>query len=555
MHRYVRTAGCVAVYTMLATGHVTAQKPDQRVAPAPAVSALRDSMPLKTWLDSIPLTSIPDSIRRRRMVHVSPHLVVFAPDNRTATLEFRNGGPFPAEADVQVQFGYTYWQNEDTLLVPAPGQRSRGYDTVFYNPRPEDRSAVEWLSGVPTHITLGPHEKRQVTLRIDPPANLPDGEYYARIVTLVGTRAKRSAVSQDVKQAYRYPLKGWELPVIRDSVRMFYRKGPQTMGLEVVRAKAKLDPLTAPPADDEIDVGQNPLQVMVQLRLTGTTHFEGVFRMSYVSENGDEIQLTASEGAALSVHRDGIIRWVAQTNHLPLGRRYHLRLRFIATQDEFPEEHRLPMKPIDIELPIHIPATGMRAPAVSTGQDLAMGGVDPYWSYLPGVVNGALSQRGSPAIVDTAYNYSNRDLWPWAMRTLTPANNVNVGWLHPERAAWRASPLGGNTMRTVVDLPASPSGKIARLTGMVWSDGRMLNIYVNGRPLSSFDVDQTNKPSKEGYTFRIRQSDGLVSGQNVLDFVWLLKHKPRPDGVTSLFAPWYVIRVDFNMIFREMHNR
>jgi hypothetical protein len=240
--------------------------------------------------------------------------------------------------------------------------------------------------------------------------------------------------------------------------------------------------------------------------------------MSYVSPNGDEIPLTASEGAELSMHRDGIIRWVAQTNHLPLGHTYHVRLRFIATQDEFPEEHRLAMDPVDIEMPVYIPPTGMRAPAVSTGQDLVMGSVDTYWSYIPGVASGNLSQRGSPAIVDTAYNYSNRDLWPWAMRTLAPAHNLNGGWLHPERNAWRGSSVGGNTMRTVVDLPASPGGKIAPLVGMVWSDDRMLNIYVNGKPLSRFDLKQTDKPSKDGYRFRIYQSDGLVPGYNVLDF-------------------------------------
>jgi hypothetical protein len=418
---------------------------------------------------------------------------------------------------------------------------------------------VQWLSGVPTHIALGPYEKRQVTLRIDPPANLPNGEYYARIVTLVGAHSPRAAVSKDVKEAYRYPLKGWELPLIRDSVRVFYRQGPQVMGLKLVRAKAQLDPSNALPTDDEIDVGMHPLRVMVQYKLTGTTHFEGVFRMSYVSDNGDEIQLTASEGAALALHRDGIIRWSAETDHLPPGHQYHIRLRFIPSQDEFPASERLAMQPIDLELPVTIPASGERAPAVSTGQDLPMGAVDPYWYYIQGVPNyssgGALNLSGAPAIVDTVYDYSDRDQWPWAMRTLRPSSNLNAGWLHPERSAWRASKVGGNTMRTFIKLPSTSDGVVAPLTGSVWSDGRLLNVYVNGRQLASFNPKQTDKPSKEGYTFRIHQSDGLEPGPNVLDFVWDMKDAPQPDGMKSLFASWYVIRVDFNMIFREMHNQ
>ena len=279
--------------------------------------------------------------------------------------------------------------------------------------------------------------------------------------------------------------------------------------------------------------------------------------MSYLSDNGDEIQLTASEGAAFTLHRDGIIRWHAETDHLPLGHQYHLRLRFLATQDEFPLAQQLPMTPVDMGIPGRNPllATGTRAPAVSTGQDLPMGTVDPYWYYLKGVVDytagRALNEQGSPAIVDTSYNYSDRELWPWAMRSLRPGNNVNGGWLHPERAAWNASPLGGNTMRTFVTLPASKHGNIAPLTGAVWSDDRMLNIYVNGTALSSFNVNQTDKPRKVGYTFNIHQADGLAPGLNVLDFVWLLKNNPQADGAASLFAQWYVIRVDLNMPFFE----
>ena len=102
MDRFVRTAGWVAVYALLAASRVTAQQPAQQAVPVPDLSGLRDSLPLETWLDSIPLHSIPDSIRQRRMVHISPHLVVFSPEHRTATLEFSNQGPFSAEADVQV---------------------------------------------------------------------------------------------------------------------------------------------------------------------------------------------------------------------------------------------------------------------------------------------------------------------------------------------------------------------------------------------------------------------------------------------------------------------
>ncbi|HXC25208.1 MAG TPA: hypothetical protein VNU46_04775, partial [Gemmatimonadaceae bacterium] len=72
---------------------------------------------------------VPDSIRQLHMVHVSPHLIVFDPQVHTATLTFSNVGETPTEADVVIQYGFTVWQNRDTVLLSPQWSRETPHDT------------------------------------------------------------------------------------------------------------------------------------------------------------------------------------------------------------------------------------------------------------------------------------------------------------------------------------------------------------------------------------------------------------------------------------------
>ena len=42
--------------------------------------------------------------------------------------------------------------------------------------------AVAWVSGYPRHLTLAPHERRSIPVRIDPPKSLEDGRYRMRLI-------------------------------------------------------------------------------------------------------------------------------------------------------------------------------------------------------------------------------------------------------------------------------------------------------------------------------------------------------------------------------------
>jgi len=492
------------------------------------------------------VAKVPDSVRKQRTLHVSPHLLVLDPGRRSATLEFSNTGDKTLSANIAIQLGFTYWQNTDTSFFPTPGKNLRGHDTVIVHPKPSDNYAGDWITGVPEYLVLKPHETKRVTLHINPPASLPDGEYYARIVTMVGSRIKRAAVSKDTATAgtLMFPIAGWELPILRDSVRVFYRKGPQSTGIQIVHAEVKIDTSHSPIED----VGAHPLRMLLRVKRTGTAHFEGNIEVSYLSENHDETFLVGAEGSTISLQRDGIMRWSGETDHLPPGV-YHARIRFVGKQDEFPPDQRLPVKPVEVEIPFEVPesATGVDAmPAISTGQGLEGGEYDPYWIHIDGPVDysrsDALDLEGKPPIVQ-----SQAGAHPaWGMRSYRPTDGINNGWVGSSDASTTEAPLGQNVLRIIVDFSHR---KILEdhLAGRWWADDCTDAIYVNGQELTSYEgAGKCGGQGTwlKGFPFTIGAEDGLIDGVNVIDFVY----RKTDQG-------WDGVRIDFRMIFRETHDR
>ena len=300
-------------------------------------------------------SDIPENVRQAHMVHVSPHLLVFDPATTSATLAFSNVGDAPTEADVVVQLGYTVWQNRDTALFSRHWQDGLPRDTVVVTPRPQDHYLGRWITGLPTHVVLKPHQTERVTIRLAPPRDLANGEYYARIITMVGPRHNRDrGQSQDTKMSFHLPVVGQVPPLIRDSVRVFYRRGPQSMGVQLLHAAAQLDTSHDGYADYRSDLGPNPLRYVVRLHLTGTAHFEGEKSNYYIMPDSQILPISARDGQIFTLHRDGIMRMLVGTQPLSSGH-YTFVFRLIPRQDEWPPEQRVPMDTVQVHIPFDVP--------------------------------------------------------------------------------------------------------------------------------------------------------------------------------------------------------
>lgn len=289
---------------------------------------------------------IDPDVRAKHTVHVSPHRVVFTPNARSTTLEFSNNSEAPAEADVEVQFAYPRWQNVDTVLFSSSWRTLKVRDTVVDNPPPGARYAGPWLSGLPTHLSLGPNETRRVTMRINPPAGLADGEYWARVTTIVRTKKPDKAPkAKDAKASFKIPITGQAPPDLRDSVEVFYRKGPMSTGINVELANLAIDTQNRESAMPAF--GKNQLWMIFRVRPTGTAHFDGQMRIHAVNEaTGRDYPYTPAY--AFSLYQEGILRFFATTSFLDPGK-YKLIVNFEGTPAN--SGNAVPVTPTEITLP------------------------------------------------------------------------------------------------------------------------------------------------------------------------------------------------------------
>jgi len=159
------------------------------------------------------------------MVHaisVSPMAVFLDHRNRTGTVTLYNANPLPEEVDVSFAFGYPQSDSAGNVSVPlGEGDAPAG-----------EPSAVGWLRAFPRRVVLQPGQQQVVRILAQPPEDLPDGEYWARV--LVTATGGRPPVEEQVQPDVRVAITMRTIVVGS----LNYRKGELTTGVTARRADA-----------------------------------------------------------------------------------------------------------------------------------------------------------------------------------------------------------------------------------------------------------------------------------------------------------------------------
>lgn len=161
-------------------------------------------------------------------VYVAP-TAVFMDDRSDATeVTIGNSGDTPEEATVELKFGFPDADSAGTPFV-----------RIVDDPGPEYPSAADWIRAYPQRVHLPPRSQQVVRLLARPPANLPDGEYWARLI-VTGRGASIPVVGADSTVRAGVNL------VIRLVASVTYRKGRVSTGVAVrdLGAEADGDSLT-----------------------------------------------------------------------------------------------------------------------------------------------------------------------------------------------------------------------------------------------------------------------------------------------------------------------
>lgn len=160
-------------------------------------------------------------------VLVAPNVIVIDGRSRTTAITLVNNGNGPVEVSLSTAFGY-------------PVSDSVGDVKLKTFERVDDSlpSAAGFIQAYPSDLVMAPGTRRVIRLLASPPADLKDGEYWARLV--VTTHAAKLRAPADASGGAGEATIGIDLE-IRSLLPVFFRQGALQTRLRIDAPEARVD--------------------------------------------------------------------------------------------------------------------------------------------------------------------------------------------------------------------------------------------------------------------------------------------------------------------------
>jgi P pilus assembly chaperone PapD len=238
-------------------------------------------------------------------VYVSPTAVFMDERTPSAQVTIGNAGDTPEEATVEIRFGFPDADSAGTPFVRMVDDPDSTYP-----------SAADWIRAFPQRVLLQPRSQQIVRLLARPPAGLPAGEYWARLIVTGQGATQRVATEDTVVRA------GLNL-VIRLVASVNFRNGQVSTGVAVqdMTAEAEGDSLT----------------VWTHLERRGNAAYLGTADVDLVNQAGSVVR---SWSSTLAVYVPMRRRFSFPLDSIAPGD-YRVRLRLHADRPDLPTERVL----------------------------------------------------------------------------------------------------------------------------------------------------------------------------------------------------------------------
>jgi len=189
-------------------------------------------------------------------VVIAPHAVFMDARTRSGAVLLYNPNTEPVEVAISFFFGYPATDTAGSVIV-----------RTVEHPDSTSPSAAGWIQAFPRRLTIAPLERQTVRLLATPPAGLPDGEYWARLIVSArgGKLPLRSAAET---AAVRVQLN----LVVNTNIGLAYRKGPVATGVALSQLRARR-------------VGDS-VEVWSRLERRETAAYVGTVRVALVDSTG-----------------------------------------------------------------------------------------------------------------------------------------------------------------------------------------------------------------------------------------------------------------------------
>jgi len=239
-------------------------------------------------------------------IYVAPTAVFMDDRSQSAEVTIGNSGDTPEEATIELRFGFP---DADSAGTP--------YVRMVDDPGPEFPSAADWIRAYPQRVRLDPKTQQVVRLLARPPENLPDGEYWTRLI-VTGRGASIPVVGADTAVRAGVNL------VIRLVASVTYRKGKVTTGVAVRDLAAEAD--------------GDSLTLWAHMDREGNAGFLGTADVELVNGGGSTVRRWST---ALAVYVPMRRRFAFPLDSVAPGD-YRVRFRLRSVRPDLPADRVLP---------------------------------------------------------------------------------------------------------------------------------------------------------------------------------------------------------------------
>lgn len=249
-------------------------------------------------------------------VSVSPTALYIDSRTRTGVLTLFNSGTLPEEITIDFAYGYPQADSAGNVTVPTTKEPAAG-----------EPSAMAWMRAFPRRLLLQPGQRQIVRVLVEPPADLPDGEYWARV--LVSSRGGQPPIEQ-TQGDVRLQLNVQTTLVMAAN----YRKGDVHTGVSVTSAAAHR---TA-----------EGVQLQVDLARGGNAAYLGRMRAELLDAGGNVVNTLYDDVAVYRTMRRRL------TFPVPAGASgpFTVRIHLDTDREDLPPGGALPVAPLDQRIPV-----------------------------------------------------------------------------------------------------------------------------------------------------------------------------------------------------------
>lgn len=251
-------------------------------------------------------------VARAAAIIIAPTAVYIDHRSRAGSVELHNPGAEPEEVTIETVFGY-----------PATDSLGRIYVYMDPDSAGAERSAATWIRPYPRRATVPPGRRQAVRLLAQPPADLPDGEYWTRLVVTSRIQQAPLAGATDTA-AVRVGL----TLQVRTVISVTYRKGRVTTGVTLT--------------DFAPEIVGDSLILRPRLTRNGEAAYIGALRTT-VRDSAGTVRAEWTEQVA--VYYELYRRFAYDVTELTAGA-YWVHVELSTERGDILPEHRLPAAPV-----------------------------------------------------------------------------------------------------------------------------------------------------------------------------------------------------------------